>query len=238
MQEKNENFVVEYPKSTLLAGIFSFVISLLLLIAAVTVEPGEYSGADVMALYIAPIFLFIIGSLLTLLQLRSKVKVDDNQITVNSMFSGSFTTTFDDIVLDSFNPEAYRLKTKSGRKISVNSMQTSYERFFAKIKSDVSRTSLTKLVEIEDNPDIIPSKIVGSIPIIIMCIFFIVLGSLILLIASAQLFAPHEDGWGLFFIALIMGGGFLFGFVRALKLNLNQRKLKKNLAENVNYYNS
>ena len=136
----DENFVVMLPHAVLMLGIF-FDLILAVPIIGVTFFSEELPHIIFFIVFGSGIFL---GTYLALKALRFKVIVKGKEITVHNIFGEHYTFMFSEIILvvrrvkkNRVKSERMVIKTKSGKKLIVESAEIAYDRFLKRIKSEV-----------------------------------------------------------------------------------------------------
>lgn len=136
----DEHFVISIPKIVLVIGIVDD-----LMFGGIMLGFTCFSKKLPHAIFYIILGLFLwLGTYLILETLKFKVIVKDKEITVYSIFVKPYTFTFSEIISaarqvkrDQIKSERIVIKTKSGKKLIVESSEISYERFLKRIKSEV-----------------------------------------------------------------------------------------------------
>jgi uncharacterized membrane protein YjgN (DUF898 family) len=136
----HEQFIVSLPKTFFVIGLIS---DLFFAVAIIGLPFISKENPHVGFCIIFGLFLWL-GTFLILKAWRFRVVVNGEDITVYSIIRVPYTFTFSDIISvrrqvkrNRIKSERIIVKTKSGRKLILESSEISYEKFQMKIKSKV-----------------------------------------------------------------------------------------------------
>lgn len=136
----NEHFIVSIPKIVLMIGITCDLISVIVLLGFTLFSKKL---PHIIFYIVFGLFLWL-GTYISLKTLKFRVIVKGEEITVCYIFSKSYTFTFSEIVTamrqikkNRVKSERVVIKTESGKKLIVESMEISYRKFLQKLRSKV-----------------------------------------------------------------------------------------------------
>lgn len=141
----DEYFVIKLPNAILTLGIVVIVL-ITIVILGFTFFSQELP--HIIFYIVFGVFLWL-SMYLILKTLRFKVVVQNEKITVYSIFAKPYSFTFSEIVSvvrqvknNQIQSESMVIKTSSGKKLTVESAEMEYKRFLKKIQSEVKREYL------------------------------------------------------------------------------------------------
>ena len=138
----DENFTVMIPSIVMIIGAMCALMSLSVLLGF-TFLSDELPH---FIFYVVFGFLFWIGMYLIVKTLTFKVIVKEGKVTVFSAFRKSYSFTFDEVVLavrqvkkNQMKSERIVIKTESGKRLIVESSESSYKRFSKIVQLEVKK---------------------------------------------------------------------------------------------------
>lgn len=150
----DDRFVVSLPKPIMYLGIILDVV-ILIPVIGITVTSSE--TPHIIFYVVMGLFIWL-GTFLILKTSRFRVFVSGEDITVYSIFRAPYSFMFKDIVSvkrqvkkNEQKSERITIKTKTGRKLIVETPEISYQRFVRKIELSVDQDLLTGFDQISDN---------------------------------------------------------------------------------------
>lgn len=141
----NENFVVMYPRITVIIGIMGILIGASLFGAGIYLNEIE----DPIFYVVFGVFI-LIGIYLLLKSVRWKIVVSGDEITIHPVYGDAYTFSFSDIASvkrqvsgDKTKPDKVTLKTNFDKRIVFDSMCVSYHFFVSRLKAEVNSEYLS-----------------------------------------------------------------------------------------------